>query len=582
MISVVRMLSTLLDHDGRRRLLRVVATFVATGILQGLAFAALVPLLVALFAQDWDGVTVWAAVLLGLLVVHHVLLALADLAGYDLACDLLDRTLARLGEHVARLPLGWYDADRTGMVGRMASKGAADISSIPGHLLRPMTSAVISPVTVVAALLVMEWRLGVALLAGVVLVFAATRLLSVIIGRSEAGYDAAMANGSARVVEFALNQQALRVFGRTVHGNELVEDAFAAQRAASRRMLVTGFGGRGLQLLAVQALLTVVVALSVQLVLGGTLAAATAIGLLVLSVRFVESMVDLGELSSALRIAQGSLRRILDLLETAPLPEPSVPATPRDGAVEMNDVSFSYDGSTPVLDGVSFTAPARSLTAIVGPSGSGKSTLLRLAARFHDVTSGSVRVGGVDVRDLGTQALMAEVSIVFQDVYLFEGTLRDNVLLAAPDADPARLDEAARLARVDDIVARLPHGWDTRVGEAGSTLSGGERQRVAICRALLKDASVVLLDEATAALDAENEAAVQEALTALAADRTVIVIAHRLQTVTAADQILVLDGGRIAERGSHADLLAAGGRYRDFWQQRTSAAGWQLVGEPIR
>jgi ATP-binding cassette subfamily B protein len=247
------------------------------------------------------------------------------------------------------------------MVGRMASKGAADISSIPGHLLRPMTSAVISPVTVVAALLVMEWRLGVALLAGVVLVFAATRLLSVIIGRSEAGYDAAMANGSARVVEFALNQQALRVFGRTVHGNELVEDAFAAQRAASRRMLVTGFGGRGLQLLAVQALLTVVVALSVHLVLGGTLAAATAIGLLVLSVRFVESMVDLGELSSALRIAQGSLRRVLDLLETSPLPEPSVPGTPRDGAVEMNDVSFSYDGSTSVLDWVDPAPAGRSV-----------------------------------------------------------------------------------------------------------------------------------------------------------------------------------------------------------------------------
>ncbi|WP_406020753.1 ABC transporter ATP-binding protein/permease [Nocardioides sp. NBC_00850] len=580
MITIVRLLADLLDHAHRRQLGRVVAMFVTTGVLQGLAFGCVVPVLDAALRQDWDAATAWLGVLAGLFVVHHVALTVGNLDGYDLACDLLDITLARLGDHTVRLPLGWYDRDRTGQLSRMASKGATDIASVPGHLLRPLIAAVVSPVTVVVAMAFLEWRLALALLVGVVAVLATTRLLATIVGRGEGAYDAAMAEGSARVVEFALNQPALRVFGRTVHGNELVENALREQKRASRRLLVTGFGGLGIQLLSIQALLTLVIALAVHLSLGGTLAPATAIGLLVLTVRFVESLIDYGELSSALRIAEGSLRRVLDVLALEPLPEPSTPGEPADSGIELRSAVFSYDGTTRVLDEVSLTAPPRSLTAVVGPSGSGKSTLLRLVARFHDVTSGSVMLSGVDVRDLGTEALMRRVSIVFQDVYLFEGTLRDNVMMSRPDATDDELLEAARLARVDDIVDRLPHGWQTRIGEAGSTLSGGEKQRVSIARALLKDAPVVLLDEATAALDAENEAAVQEALTALSADRTVIVIAHRLQTVVAADQIVVLDGGRIVERGSHSELLAHGGRYLDFWRERTQAEGWRLLEGP--
>ncbi len=577
MITIVRLLADLLDHAHRRQLARVVAMFVTTGVLQGLAFACVVPVLDAALRQDWDAATTWLGVLAGLFVAHHVALTVGNLDGYDLACDLLDITLARLGDHTVRLPLGWYDQDRTGQLSRMASKGATDIASVPGHLLRPLIAAVVSPATVVVAMTFLEWRLALALLVGVVAVLATTRLLATIVGRGEGAYDAAMAEGSARVVEFALNQPALRVFGRTVHGNELVETALREQKRASRRLLVTGFGGLGIQLLSIQALLTLVIALTVHLSLGGTLAPATAIGLLVLTVRFVESLIEYGELSSALRIAEGSLRRVLDVLALEPLPEPTTPGEPADSGIELRGVAFSYDGTTRVLDEVSLTAPPRSLTAVVGPSGSGKSTLLRLVARFHDVTAGSVMLGGVDVRDLGTEALMRRVSIVFQDVYLFEGTLRDNVMMSRPDATDDELREAARLARVDDIVERLPHGWQTRIGEAGSTLSGGEKQRVSIARALLKDAPVVLLDEATAALDAENEAAVQEALTALSADRTVIVIAHRLQTVVAADQIVVLDGGRIVERGSHDELLAHGGRYLDFWRERTQAEGWRLL-----
>jgi len=421
----------------------------------------------------------------------------------------------------------------------------------------------------------------VALLAGIAATYLAMRVLSLAVDRSEAGYESGIAEAASRVIEFAVNQPALRVFGRTTAGNRLVDEALDAQARGNRRIVVTGFGGMGVVLVVVQAVLTVVVALAVDLTLEGSLAPATMIALLVLGVRFVEPLVNAGELTGTLRLSRAALVRVTELLDTPVLPEPADPADPADAGVELRDVTFGYEPGQPVLRGVSLIARPRSLTAVVGPSGAGKSTLLRLIARFYDLAdspaAGAVLVGGQDVRRLGTERLMRQLSLVFQDVYLFEGTLRDNVMMARPDADEAELARAAELARVDEIVTRLPHGWGTRVGEAGSTLSGGEKQRISIARALLKDAPIVLLDEATAALDAQNEAAVQQALTALAVDRTVIVVAHRLPTVVAAGQILVLDDGRIAESGTHAELLAAGGRYARFWAERSQAAGWHLV-----
>ena len=219
------------------------------------------------------------------------------------------------------------------------------------------------------------------------------------------------------------------------------------------------------------------------------------------------------------------------------------------------------------------------MTAIVGPSGCGKTTIARLVARFYDVDSGSVRVGGGDVREWATRDLMAHLSLVFQDVYLFDDTLEANVRVGRADASEAELRHAARLSGVDEIVERLPLGWDTPVGEAGRALSGGERQRVSIARALLKNAPIVLFDEATSALDPDNESRITEAMEALRRNATLIVIAHKLDTITAADQIVVLDeSGRVAQIGTHEELYAeSGGQYRAFWEARSRASGWRIV-----
>ncbi|WP_243716090.1 ABC transporter ATP-binding protein [Actinomadura darangshiensis] len=218
-----------------------------------------------------------------------------------------------------------------------------------------------------------------------------------------------------------------------------------------------------------------------------------------------------------------------------------------------------------MADEVSLTVPEGQRLAVVGPSGAGKTTLLQLLARFHDVDAGAVRVGGADVRAISTEVLMSRFAIVFQDVYLFDGTIEENVRLGRPGAAEADVRAAATAARLDEVVRRLPGGWDADVGEGGARLSGGERQRVSIARALLKDAPIVLLDEVTSALDPVNEAAVHDGIEHLMAGRTVVMVAHRLGTVRRADRIVFLDGGRIAEQGGHDDLLRRGGRYADYW-----------------
>jgi ATP-binding cassette subfamily B protein len=327
----------------------------------------------------------------------------------------------------------------------------------------------------------------------------------------------------------------------------------------------------------VQVAVIAAIAVGAALALGGSVDVALVVALLVLAVRFVEPLIAVADVGSGLRISRNALERIDDLLRTPVLPEPATSAPTGAASVEFDHVAFSYTPGTPVLHDVSFTLQPATMTAVVGPSGSGKTTLTRLAARFYDVDSGAVRVAGADVRDLRTEDLMAQVSLVFQDVYLFAGSVLDTIRLGRPGATDEEVLAAARTARVDDVVATLPDGWHTDVGEGGARLSGGERQRLSIARALLKDAPIVLLDEATSALDPINEAAVLDGLRALTAERTVLVIAHRLQTVMSADEILVLDDGRIVERGIHDDLLRRDGRYAAFWRSRSRAAGWRLA-----
>ena len=577
---MIRPLLAVADGDARRLLRWSLVGLVAEAVLMGIGFALLVPVLRALFANDTATAWTWLLVMVGVLGVYAIVRFRTQMAGYLAAVGLARELFTRLGDHIAKLPLGWFEADRVGRIGRLTSQGVIDVMGVPAHLLRPIVTAFVTPATVIALMVVFDWRLALAALITAPLAMLTYRWSGNLVQRTNHRTDAAAADAAGRLVEFAQSQAVLRAFGRAAERHRQLDDALVEQRDAGRTQLVTVVPGLVSFVLVVQLAFTVVMLFGTNLALGGEIDAPEMLALMVLAARYVEPLINAADLGGALRIGRNSLERMDALLATPPLPEPTAPGTVGGAEIVFDRVHFAYD-DRPVLRDVSFTAPARAMTALVGPSGSGKTTIARLVARFWDVDAGTVRIGGTDIRELATEHLMDQLSLVFQDVYLFDGSIADNIRMGRSDATDAEVLEAARLARVDEIVARLPDGYGTRVGEGGAALSGGERQRVSIARAILKNTPIVLLDEATAALDPVNERAVQEALRALAADRTLLVIAHRLQTVEAADQIVVLDEGRIVEQGTHETLLDGGGRYAAFWAERRRAAGWRLASRSV-
>ncbi len=584
MSIIVRYLSALLDDRGRRRLRAMLALQAAQGVLQGLGFLFVIPLLGALIERpaSWGQVWFWIAAIAVTVSLHHGLLTRSTSLGYLVGTDLLTGFHARIGNHLATLPLGWFGAGRTGPVGRLITKDAVDVADFPAHLLRHVVVGVSAPATLIVGSYAGDWRIGIASTLGALLCAASLRLYMLVVHRNDAQYDHDIGATASRIVEYARLQPTLRAYGVLTHRQlGTLEESLARQQRSQSRLTIRGAWGLIGCFGTMQLVVTTIIAFTVALTLNGELALPTMIGLLIITLRMIDPISQLGDLAGHVQVTADAIVRVRDLLAVPALPEPDRDRelTPAGADIELRGVRFGYHGDSDddkVIKGVDASIAGGSITAIVGPSGSGKTTLLRLISRFFDVDDGSITLGGYDLRELGTSTVAHLTAQVFDDAYLFDGTIADNLRMADPEAGESELNRVAAIACLDEVIDRLPDGWDTRVGEAGSILSGGERQRVAIARTLLKNAPVVLLDEATAALDAVNEAAVSAAIHELARDRTVVVVAHRLSTVINADQILVLDNGRITARGRHDQLVTAGGTYARFWEERLRARGWQL------
>lgn len=563
---------------------RYLGMAVSYALLGGLTLTTLVPVIQRLLAGDARAAGLWLILTVAGMVACWAWRRHVDRAGVAVGVAILQGARQRIGDHVASLPLGWFTAQNTRRLSHVITHGMMAVAQLPAHVFTPVITGAVTPLVIVAALCVLHWPLGLIALLGLPMLVAALWLTARLGRRAEQTYQRHFADTSQRMIEFAQAQSVLRAFNGEGGGTQWLEQAIDRQRQSGMRLIYQSTLSVVLNAWVVQSLFAVLLIaavfwLNAQLGMaqdaGSVIAVVVA---LILSSRYIDPLLDVANYAEVLRGADSQLEEVQSIFAVVPLPEPERPQAPASGSIELRGVSLRYAPEQPeVLRDVSLSIAPGSMTALIGASGSGKTTLLRLIARFFDASQGSVLIGGVDVRQMSSSQLASQISQIHQDTYLFQGSIADNIRVGRPAASRVDILDAANQAGATELIERLPQGIDTPVGEGGARLSGGERQRIAIARALIKNAPILLVDEATAALDAENQQIIAQTLSRLRGGHTLLVIAHQLSTVSMADQILVLDQGQLVEQGSPALLRASRGRYAHFLEQRRAAKGWRIA-----
>ena len=553
--------------------------YVLCGLAEAAVYVALLPLLRSLIAGDYVAAGYLVALAAALALLHSVIGFFADNRGYCIGIEQICHALQdALGDHIVRLPLGWFTKERSGQVAALLTKELQMAMDVPSTFLRQMVIAVTTPAAVVVLFLFVDWRIGLVFVIAAPLLLWASRAMAKAAGEGHRQEELSNAEVAARVLEFAHAQPVLRATKRSVEGWDALQQAIERDRAATVATLRMASAPVARYTMLIQVVFAVVFATATALLAWGQIDVASYVFVAVLSLRLVDPLTLIGSQGMALRVAKNALDASEGILKTPLCPKP---ATPRSLRIQRGVRSRGL-----CLRGIPSGAARRELDVpraqpdrFSGPFRLGKDDADAVGRAFLGRFRGQRfdRRGG-RARHASRRAHAADIPRVPGRVPVRRNH-RGERAGGRPDATPEEVRRAAHVARLDEVAARLEQGWDTPVGEGGCRLSGGERQRVAIARALLKDSPIVLFDEATAALDAENEAAIVEAMHELARDRTVIAIAHRLSTIAAADQIAVLEKGCITQQGTHGDLVKVPGRYRSFWRERQQAAGWRLASE---
>ncbi|NEZ55842.1 ABC transporter ATP-binding protein [Leptolyngbyaceae cyanobacterium CCMR0082] len=549
-------------------------------VIQGIIFALFFPLLSALIAQPINTQRVWTLlVILGLLILIEGYIRWQELHfGWITSSEVAHDTRLRLAKQLRQMPLQELNRRRAGDLNVVMSGNVSECVIWIGSLSTLVIQTLVTPLVVVVVTLFVDWRLALTLLVSFPLAIPIYRYMRTLRKRSLKAVSAANADTASRVVEYAQGLPVLRATKQVGVRSQHLQTALKRQRQVQAQ----GQRLANLPSMAIATLvevgLMVVIGLGALFILQGSLSVAALFALVVITMRFSEPLSLLIVFAGVFDLMEIALERIETVMAIPSLPVQEPLAQLACFDIEFDQVYFRYAEHTEwTLRDVSFQLPMRSLTALVGPSGSGKTTITRLISRFADVQNGSIRIGGVDVQQVQPAELMRCISVVFQDVYLFDDTILNNIRMAKPNATNAEVEAAARAANCHAFITRLAHGYETRIGEIGGALSGGERQRISIARAILKDAPIVVLDEPTSALDTESEVAVQTAINRLVENKTVIVIAHRLSTVVGADLILVLADGQVVEQGTHRELLEQQERYATMWTVQQQSLGWRIM-----
>lgn len=546
-------------------------------IFEAFQFIALLIVLRALVEQNVTAATAWVA--LGTMAVSVAGAALfwylahnsEGQANYRMCGD----KRIHIGERMKYMPMGYFNSQSLGALTAAATTTMEEIEGMSFAVIARTVVGIIRTLVFTVAILCLDWRVGIVFLLGALLfLWVNAGLLKKSRQLSPERIHAQTALVDA-ALEYIQGMSVVRAFRGSRAAEKTMNEAIGQTEQKNFKLERKRIPYNVLEQIVLRVAAVAAILLSVWLFLHGSMSLFTCLMMTVSAFLVYSELESAGEMFFMLPMIDASISQV-DAIDQAPrMDEGGSVRTPQSRDITFDHVDFSY-GERKIIQDVSFTVPEGTTTAIVGPSGSGKTTLTSLMARFWDVDSGSVKLGGIDVKDYALDSLMSNFSMVFQTVYLFNDSIENNIKFGKPDATHEEVVAAAKAARCHDFISALPEGYDTVIGEGGATLSGGERQRLSIARAMLKDAPIVILDEATANVDPENEADLQEAIEALTGGKTIIMIAHRLKTVRRANQILVLEHGRITQRGTHEQLMQEPGIYADFIRARQKAVNWKI------
>ncbi len=577
MLEILRKFFHFCDERERREFYVSIVLGVAAALFSALKIPAIGVMLQAILS---GGVTtktillslaVMLASVIGSSLLKYRATALQTDGGY---CTTANKRV-QIAEHLRYLPMGYFNENSLGAITSVTTNTMDNLSGVSTRVVMLVTEGIFSTAVMTLAVFLFDWRVGLLIIAGLLIYYFVNHALQTSSAQTTRRKFAGDTAVVEQVLEFIRGIAEVKSYSLTGRYNRRLEAAIAENVDSNTDMEL-----KLLPLMlaqnAVSKLIDVgVVVLSLVLYTGGHMELLSCVMLCICSFLLTEGLEQAGTQSSLLRVVDTCVNQAADILNLPAMDLSGAELTPEHYDLRAENIRFSY-GEKPIIGGITLDIPERTTTAIVGPSGGGKTTLCHLLSRFWDVDSGQVTLGGHDVREYDMDSLMRNFSFVFQNVYLFHDTIANNIRFGQPDAPMEQVIAAAKKARCHDFIMKLPQGYETVIGEAGSSLSGGERQRLSIARAMMKDAPIIILDEATANVDPENEKELMEAITELTQKKTVIMIAHRLKTVRRAGQILVVDKGQIVQRGTHDALLAQDGIYRRFISGREQAVGWKL------